>query len=82
MNNEVLRMHVLGTRRVGILTVCVVDSGAMPSLLMVNLKVYLTPASSSEPEIPRTGPLDPRLKLKVEQCSRPCRQKGFNALIM
>lgn len=56
------------------LTVCVVDSGAMPSLLMVSLKVYSTPASSSEPEIPNTGPLDPRPKFRLEQCSVPCRQ--------
>lgn len=58
------------------LTVCVVDSGAMPSLLMVSLKVYSTPASSSEPEIPNTGPLEPRPKFRVEQCSGPWQREA------
>lgn len=62
-------------RSLGALTVCVMDCGAMPSLLMVSLKVYLTPASSSEPEIPNTGPLEPRPKFRLEQCSGPCKQK-------
>lgn len=64
--------------KVRTLTVCVVDSGAMPSLLMVSLKVYSTPASSSEPEIPKTGPLEPRPKFRVEQCSGPWqREAGY-----
>lgn len=62
-------------RRLCTLTVCVVDSGAMPSLLMVSLKVYSTSASSSEPEIPSTGPLEPRPKFKLEHCSGPCEPK-------
>lgn len=57
------------------LTVWVVDSGAMPSLLIVSLKVYSTPASSSEPEIPNTGSLQPRPKFRVAQCSAPWEQK-------
>lgn len=50
------------------------DSGARPSLLMVSLKVYSTSASSSEPEIPSTGPLEPRPKFRVEQCSGPWKE--------
>lgn len=61
------------------LTVCVVDSGIIPSLLMVSLKVYSTPASSSEPEIPNIGPWGPRPKFRLEQCSGPCQEElGHN----
>lgn len=69
-----LRLQRESLQKHGSLTVCVLDSGATPSLLMVSLKVYSTPASSSEPEIPSTGPLEPRPKFRVEQCSGPCKQ--------
>ena len=58
-----------------------VDSGAMPSLLMVNLKLYTTPASSSEPEIPNTGPLEPRPKFRVEQYAAPCQMQQARILV-
>lgn len=55
-----------------------VDSAAMPSLLTVSLKVYLTPASSSEPEIPSTGPLEPRPKFRLEQSPGPWEEEEVN----
>lgn len=61
-------------------TVWVVDSGGIPSLRIDSLKVYSMPSSSSEPEIPNTGPLDPRPKLRVEQCSGPCQQTSQGVL--
>lgn len=61
-------------------TVWVVDSGGIPSLPIDSLKVYSMPSSSSEPEIPNTGPLDPRPKLRVEQCSGPCQQTSQGVL--
>lgn len=67
-------MHM--SMRMCILTVCKVDSGAMPSLLTVSLKVYSTSASSSEPEMPNTGPLRPKPKFRLEQWAAPCRHRG------